>query len=179
MTWSPLALWAAVERFAHARGAVPGTFLWNLSQGSVVPGPSELLMVPLAIADPPRTTVLAVAAWTGSVIGGCVAYGIGALAFEPLAKPVLMLLGVNDAMIVQVTTLMAKYGWLLIVGSTVTPISAKVIMITAGATGLPFSGFIAGLAAGRLLRYTIIVALLRASAGPLHRLREQLLHRPA
>lgn len=179
MTWSLSALWAAVERFAHARGAVPGTFLWNLSQGSVVPGPSELLMVPLAIADPPRTTVLAMAAWTGSVIGGCVAYGLGALAFEPVAKPVLMILGVNDAMIAQVTELMAAYGWLFIMGSTLTPISAKVIMITAGATGLPFPGFVVALAAGRLLRLTIIVALLRASAGPLHRLRERLLHRPA
>lgn len=177
MSWTVSSLWAAVERFAHARGAVPGTMLWNFAQGSVVPGPSELLFVPLAIADPPRTKVLAVAAWTGSMLGGCVAYAIGALAFEPVARPLLSLLGIGDDAIARVTTLMAQYGWLFIVGSTLTPISTKAVMITAGATGLAFPSFMAALAAGRALRYTLLVLLLRVSEGPLHRFRERMLAR--
>ena len=174
MRWSLPVIWAAVERFAHARGAIPGTFFWNFAQGSVVPGPAELLLLPLAIADPPRTTVLALAAWSGSMVGGCVAYAIGALAFEPVARPLLALLGIGDATIAQATTLMAAYGWLFIMVSTLTPVSTKVVMITAGATGLPFTGFLAALAAGRALRYTIIVLLLRAGEGPLHRLRARM-----
>lgn len=170
-------MWAAVERFAHARGAIPGTMLWNFAQGSVVPGPSELLFVPLAIADPPRAKYLALAAWTGSMFGGCVAYLLGALAFEPVARPLLGFLGIGDASIAQVTSLMARYGWLVIMGSTLTPISTKAVMITAGATGLPFPGFIAALAAGRALRYVIILWLLRAGEGPLHRMREKMLAR--
>ena len=169
------ALWTAVERFAAARGAVPGTFLWNFGPGAVLPGPSELVMLPLAIADPTRTTVLAVAAWGGSVLGAAVAYGIGALAFEPVAKPLLALLGVGDARFAEVVALLARYGWLLIMVSTLTPISTKAIMITAGATGLPFAGFMAANAFGRLVRYVIIVVLLRATAGPLLQLRERVL----
>lgn len=177
MAWSLSSLWAAVERFAHARGAVPGTFCWNLAQGAVVPGPSELLLLPLAIADPPRAPTLAVAAWTGSVLGGCVSYAIGALAFDPIARPLLSLLGIGDEGLLQVTTLMAKYGWLFILGSTLSPLSTKAVTIAAGATGLPFGGFLATLCAGRLIRFTGIVLLLRASAGPLHRLRARLLQR--
>jgi membrane protein YqaA with SNARE-associated domain len=169
------ALWTAVERFAAARGAVPGTFLWNFGQGAVLPGPSELVMLPLAIADPTRTTVLAVAAWGGSVLGAAMAYGIGALAFEPVAKPLLALLSVGDARFAEVVALLARYGWLMIMVSTLTPISTKAIMITAGATGLPFAGFMAANAFGRLIRYVIIVVLLRATAGPLLQLRERVL----
>ena len=170
------ALWTAVERFAAARGAVPGTFLWNFGQSALLPGPSELVMLPLAIADPTRTSALAVAAWGGSVMGGAVAYGIGALAFEPVAKPLLTLLGVGDAGFAEVVALLARYGWMLIVVSTLTPISTKAIMITAGATGLPFSSFMVAHAFGRLIRYAIIVVLLRATAGPLLRLRQRVLH---
>jgi len=179
MSWSLPALWAAVERFAHARGAVPTTFAWNLGQASVVPGPSELLMLPLAIADPERTNVLATVACLGSVLGGCLAYWLGAVAFDPVGRPLLALLGVGDAGIARAIELMARYGWLLIVSSTLTPISSKAIMITAGATGLSFPGFLAALVAGRVLRYTLIVVLLRASAGPMHQLRARLLDRRA
>jgi membrane protein YqaA with SNARE-associated domain len=168
-------LWAGVERFAHARGAVPGTFLWNLGQGSVVPGPAELLLVPLAIADPPRAPRLAAAAWAGSVLGGCVAYAIGALAFDPIARPLLSLLGFGDDTLRTVTSMMARYGWLFILGSTLTPLSTKAIAITAGFTGLPFTAFGASLGVGRLLRFGLVVLLLRASSGPLHRWRERLL----
>jgi membrane protein YqaA with SNARE-associated domain len=175
MTWSLASVWAAVERFAHARGAVPGTFVWNVAQGSVVPGPSELLFLPLAIADPPKTNRLAAAALTGSIIGGSIAYAIGALAFEPVARPLLALLGIGDDSMVRVTELMARYGWLFIMGSTLTPLSTKAVTITAGATGLPFPGFVAALAAGRLVRYAMLLLILRASAGPLHQLRMSLL----
>lgn len=171
------ALWAAVERFAHARGAVPVTFAWNLSQGSVVPGPSELLMVPLSIADPRRTTALALAALIGSVLGGFLAYWLGATAFEPVGRPLLAFLGVGDVGVAKATALMARYGWLIIVGSTLTPLSTKAITITAGATGMPFPLFAIALIAGRTFRYGLIVLLLRASEGYLHRLRQRMLGR--
>lgn len=170
-------MWAAVERFAHARGALPVTFAWNLGQGSVVPGPAELLLLPLAIADPRRTTVLAMAAFLGSVLGGCLAYWLGAAAFEPVGRPLLAFIGVGDAGIATAIGLMTRYGWLLIVGSTLTPLSTKVVSITAGATGMPFPLFAITLVAGRALRYVLIVLLLRASEGHLHRLRGTLLKR--
>ncbi len=171
--WS--SLWAAVERFAHARGAIQATFLWNLGQGSVVPGPAELLLVPLAIAEPARAWPLAIAATSGSVLGGCIAFWIGVAAFAAVGKPVLATFGISDATLAQAMALMASHGWLFIVGSTLTPISTKAASIGAGAVGMPFPVFALALGAGRVLRFTLDVLLLRAGAGLLHRLRQRML----
>ncbi len=170
-----LALWAAIERFAHARGAIPAVFLWNLGQGSVVPGPAELLLVPLAVADPPRAPRLALAAALGSILGGCIAYWIGVAAFTAVGKPVLLFLGVSDTMLASAMAMMVKHGWLFILGSTLTPLSTKAISIGAGAVAMPFPLFALALAVGRTLRFSLDVVLLRASAGVLHRLRLRLL----
>ena len=164
-------LWRAIERFAHARGALPATLLWNFGQGSVVPGPAELLLVPLAVADPPRRWPLVAAATTGAVIGGCISYWIGASAFETMGRPLLAFLGIGDATVARVLDLMQRYGWLFIVGSTLTPISTKVVCLAAGSAGMPFPLFAVALTLGRGLRFSADVLLLRASAGALERLR--------
>ncbi len=177
MTWSWSALWAAVERLAHARGAVPATFLWNFGQGSVVPGPAELLLVPLAIADPPRAWRLAVAAMAGSILGGCVAFWLGVAAFATVGEPLLDLLGISDATLARAIELMARHGWLFIVGSTLTPISAKAVSIGAGAVGMSFPLFALALGAGRVARFSIDVLLLRVSAGALQRFRRRMFDR--
>ncbi|HYW51649.1 MAG TPA: VTT domain-containing protein [Gemmatimonadaceae bacterium] len=165
------ALWTAVERFAHARGALMATFLWNFGQASVVPGPAELLLVPLAVADPPRRWQLVTVASIGSVLGGCVTYWIGSAAYESVGRPMLAFFGVGDAAVSRVTALMLRYGWAFIVVSTLTPISTKAVSIGAGSLGLPFPLFVSALAVGRSLRFTLDVLVLRASADALQRLR--------
>lgn len=169
------ALWAAVERFAHARGALPAVFLWNLGQGSVVPGPVELLLVPLAVADPPRAWRLAGAATVGSILGGCIAYWLGRAAFSTVGQPLLLFLGVSDATLAKAIAMMVQHGWLFILGSTLTPLSTKAVSIGAGAVGMAFPMFAIALAVGRMLRFSLDVVLLRASAGVLYRLRMRLL----
>ncbi len=167
-SWS--AVWAAVERFAHARGALPATFAWNLAQGAVMPGPADLLIVPLGIADPPRAWHLAIAATVGSVLGGLIAWWLGAAAFDTVGRPLLLHIGVAPATLLRAMSLMREYGWLFIVGSALTPISAKVVCISAGATGMPVGAFAGALTLGRGLRYGAIAILLRTTSGPLHRL---------
>jgi membrane protein YqaA with SNARE-associated domain len=177
MTASWRAAWAAVERAAHTRGAVPATFFWNLAQGSVVPGPAELVLLPLALADPSRAWMLALAATTGSVLGGCIAYWIGAAAFQAVGQPLLALLGISDARLARAMAMMTQYGWWFIVGSTLTPLSTKAVSIGAGAAGVPFPVFAAALAVGRTLRFSFDALLVRASAGVLYRWRQRMLAR--
>jgi membrane protein YqaA with SNARE-associated domain len=177
MTWSWSTLWRVVERFAHARGAVPSTFLWNFAQGSVVPGPAELLLIPLALADRAKAWPLAIAAAAGSVLGGCVAYWLGVAAFATVGKPLLALIGITDAALARAMALMVDHGWLFILGSTLTPISSKAVSIGAGAVGMPFPLFALALGLGRVIRFSIDATLVRASAGLLHRLRFRLFRR--
>jgi membrane protein YqaA with SNARE-associated domain len=154
-------LWRRVEHFAHARGAVPATFLWGLAQGSVVPGPSELMLIPLAAADPPKAWRLAAAAVAGSTLGGCVAFWIGAATFEALGKPLMAFLGISGATLAYAMTMMTKYGALFVIGSTLTPISAKAVSIAAGASGMVFPQFALSLLLGRAVRYFADVLMLR------------------
>lgn len=173
LSWS--ALWATVERFAHARGAIPAVFLWNLGQSSVVPGPAELLLVPLAAADPPRAWRLAAAAFAGSILGGCVAYWLGVAAFATVGRPILTLLGVSDTTLASAMSMMATHGFLFVLGSTLSPLSTKAVSIGAGAVAMSFPAFATALILGRAVRFSADVLLLRASAGILHRLRLRIL----
>lgn len=150
---------------------MPATLLWNLGQGSVVPGPAELLLVPLAVADPPRRWPLVVAATTGAAIGGCISYWIGASGFDTLGRPLLAFLGIGNETVTRVLDLMQRYGWLFIVASTLTPISTKMVCLAAGSAGMPFPLFALALTIGRGLRFSADVLLLRAGAGLLQRLR--------
>lgn len=177
MRFSLAATWAAVERLAHTRGAVPVTFAWNLGQGSVVPGPSELLVIPMVLAYPERGWRIAAAATAGSVLGGCMAWWLGATAFESIGRPLLAHVGVADDTLTRAMALLAQYGAPFVLGSTLTPISAKAVSIGAGAAGMPLPLFALALTAGRALRFSVDVLLLRASAGLLHRLRLRLLQR--
>jgi membrane protein YqaA with SNARE-associated domain len=171
------AAWSSIERFAHARGAVPATMLWSLAQGSVVPGPAELLLLPLALADPARAWGLALAAATGSILGGCVAYWIGAAAFLALGKPLLAMIGVSDATLASAMTLLARHGAWFVLGSTLTPLSTKAVSIGAGAVGVPFPVFALALGLGRSIRFSVVALLARAGGGALHRWRTRLLKR--
>jgi membrane protein YqaA with SNARE-associated domain len=169
------ALWAALVRFAHARGAIPAVFLWNLGQGSVVPGPVELLLIPLAAADPPRAWRLSASALAGSVLGGCIAFALGGAAFAAVGKPLLHVLGISDATLARAMAMMVRHGWLFVLGSTLTPLSTKAVAVGAGAVSMPFPTFALALLVGRALRFSLDVLLLRAGAGVLHRLRLRLL----
>ena len=112
-----------------------------------------------------------------SITGGCIAYALGAAAFASIGKPLLEAIGVGDETLARIMALMLQHGWLFVIGSALTPVSAKALAITAGAVTMPFPVFALALTAGRVLRYSIIVLLLEASAGTLLRLRMQLLKR--
>jgi membrane protein YqaA with SNARE-associated domain len=151
----------ALHRWAESGWAGAATGTWELLQSSVVPGPSGVVFAPLAVADPPRAPRLAAWSLAGSVLGGCIAYLIGAHAFDELGRTMLAAVGVSDARIASSEALFDRYGWLLVFASTISPLSAKLTCIAAGAFGLPFVQFLPALAFGRALRFGILVVLLR------------------
>jgi membrane protein YqaA with SNARE-associated domain len=152
---------AALHRWAESGWAGAATLTWELLQSSVVPGPSGVVFAPLAVADPPRAPRLAVWGLAGSVLGGCIAYLIGAHAFDELGRTVLSAVGVSDARIASSQVMFERYGWMLVFASTISPLSTKLTCIAAGAFGLSFVQFILALVVGRALRFGILVVLLR------------------
>ena len=152
---------AALHRWAESGWAGTATAAWELCQSSILPGPSGVVFIPLAIADPPRAPRLAVWGLAGAVAGGCIAYAIGAHAFDALGRPMLSALGVNEARIAASEVAFARHGWWLVFVSTISPLSTKLTCVAAGAFGLPLVQFLPALFIGRAIRFAVLTVLLR------------------
>jgi len=158
---------AALHRWAESGWAGAATATWELLQSAILPGPSGVVFFPLAIADPPRAPRLAVWGLAGAVVGGCIAYAIGAHAFDALGRPMLSALGVGEAKIAASEAAFARHGWLLVFASTISPLSTKLTCIAAGAFGLPLVQFVPALFIGRAIRFGVLTVLLRFAGDQL------------
>ncbi|HUQ81881.1 MAG TPA: VTT domain-containing protein [Gemmatimonadaceae bacterium] len=167
---------AALHRWAESGWSGTATAVWELLQGSFMPGPSGIVFAPLAVADPPRAPRLAVWALAGAVAGGCIAYLIGARAFDEIGRPVLSMLGVSPARLASSERMFDRHGWLIVFVSTISPLSTKLTCIAAGAFGLTFPVFLPALAVGRAIRFAVLTILLRLTG---ERLLPRLLKRHA
>ena len=107
------------------------------------------------------TTRLAVWAFAGAVAGGCIAYLIGAHAFDTVGRPLLTALDVGDARVAASEAAFGRHGLLLVFVSTVSPLSTKLTCVAAGAFGLPFAQFFLALLIGRAIRFAVLTLLLR------------------
>jgi membrane protein YqaA with SNARE-associated domain len=151
---------AWLMRLAQSRGAVPATFLYNLAQSVVLPGPSDTLFLPLAIAEPRRAIPLALTVLTAGTIGSSIAWAVGAGVLGGVAG-----LGVPPEWLASARTTMEDKGWLFIALSPLTPISSKLMGYGAGAVGMSWASFMLPLTLGRLLRYAVLVPLIRRGFG--------------
>ena len=131
----------------------------------MVPGPTDVVFVPLGIADPGRVLRLALWATAGATLGGLVAYAIGVFAFPELGRPLLELFGVSERVLAASRETFVRRGWMLVLLSTVSPLSSKVVCLAAGAFGVPVWQFVPALAMGRFARFGTLGVLIRL-AGP-------------
>jgi membrane protein YqaA with SNARE-associated domain len=152
---------AALHRWAESGWSGTATATWEIFQSSVVPGPSGAVFAPLAVDDPDRAARLAVWATVGAIAGGCIAYLIGAEAFEGIGRPVLSTLGVSAATLASSEAMFERHGWLLVFVATISPLSTKLTCIAAGAFGLPLPQFLPALMVGRAVRFAVLTVLLR------------------
>ena len=158
-----LRLLAALRRWAESGWGGPAVGSWALLQGSVVPGPSEALLVPLGLADPPKVLPLAAWATLGATLGGVLAYVIGATALDSVAVPLARLFGVSAAEFEARRTLFEQRGWLVVLFSTLSPLPTKFVCMAAGAFGVPPFTFTLALGAGRAARFTAVSLVIRVA----------------
>jgi membrane protein YqaA with SNARE-associated domain len=152
---------AQLHRVAEAGWAATAVGVWAFLQASVVPGPVDGVLVPLGLADPRRAWRFAWSALAGSTLGALVAYTIGAVAFESVGRALLGWMGVSTAEVEHFRGLFKQKGLWLVLLSTVTPLSGKLVAIAAGAFGIPMLPFLATMGIGRGVRYGVIAAVVR------------------
>jgi membrane protein YqaA with SNARE-associated domain len=147
--------------WAESGWAGPALLTWGIMQSSVVPGPTDGLLIPLALSHPRRTWRFVLWAIAGSVLGGLIAFLIGRFCFDEVGRPLLNWVGVGDGRLGAARGLFQRWGWLLVAGVALFPLSTKAVSILAGAFGVPVLVFAAALAAGRVARFSIDALALR------------------
>ena len=118
-------------------------------------------MAALLAVDLGVRTGLAAWATFGATAGGLIAYAIGAFAFESVGRPLVSLFGVGPERWASFESLFLRRGAMLVLLSTLSPLSTKFVCIGAGAFGVPFGPFALALAAGRAGRFAVVGLVLR------------------
>lgn len=105
-----------------------GLFIVAFMESSFFPVPPDLLLIPLALADPANALLFAAIATAGSVSGSLVGYYIGKWGGRPLLIKV-----IGKRRTAKVHNYFSKYGDWAIGIAGFTPIPYKVFTIAAGA----------------------------------------------
>lgn len=154
-------LFAWLHALAERGWAATAIGTWSFLQSALVPGPVDALLVPLGLADPPKAYRFAWAAVFGAVIGTLVGYIAGALAFDTVGLFVLNLFGVEGPGVDIWRARFQRQGWWVVFLSTVTPVSAKLVSVAAGAFGVPLWQFVGAMFVGRAIRFLTIAFVVR------------------
>ncbi len=144
-------------------GERPGA-MWALAavafvESSVFPIPPDVLLIPMVLAARAKWWRMAAVCTVASVLGGVAGYGIGALLFDAVGRPVLEFYGQGGAF----ETFRQSYNELgawIVAGAGVTPFPYKVITIASGATGLDMGVFMTASVLSRGLRFFLEAWLL-------------------
>jgi membrane protein YqaA with SNARE-associated domain len=151
----------ALHDWARSGWARSAVFTWAFVNGAVIPGPSDALLIPLGLARPTRAYALAWWTTLGAVLGGFVAYAIGAVAFTQLGLPLLHLLGATPTVLDSTRALFATKGWIVVVLGSLPLASPKIVSIAAGAFGVPLWQFALALVGVRLARFMVEATIVR------------------
>ena len=171
-------MYAALHRWGESGWAGSAVGGWGVLQGSVVPGPSDAVLIPLGLADPRRALTLAAWATAGATVGGLIAYAIGAQLLSGVDNSIVSWLGISPESWESRRAQFEDRGWILVALSTISPLSTKVVCFGAGAFGVPAGEFFLALLVGRGARFLAVGLMLRFAGKGVRRAFERWLGRP-
>ena len=127
-----------------------GLFIMALAESVFSPILPDLLLIPMAIANPQNAIYYGMVATVGSVLGGLIGYGIGKTWGLPVIRRFIPV-----AYIEQMRLLADQYGvWAVYIGALL-PIPYKVITLTAGMFHIRLPIFILASVIGRAKRFLL------------------------
>lgn len=130
----------------------------SFAESSFFPIPPDVMLAPMALAQPQRAWHFAMLTSLASVVGGVAGYFIGAFAFE-FIEPVLHSAGYWDSYL-QAREWFVEWGFWMIFLAGFSPIPYKIFTITAGVIGMAFLPFLLASLVGRSARFFLVAGLM-------------------
>lgn len=122
--------------------------------------PPEVFMTPPIIANKKRAVPITIATSLGSIVGGAIAYMIGAWLWDSVGLWLINTFSNPELIENAIKPMFSKYGILIIVLTAVTPIPYKLLALWLGFIGYPIWIFLGVSAIFRTGRFVTVAALL-------------------
>jgi membrane protein YqaA with SNARE-associated domain len=131
----------------------------SFAESSVFPIPPDVMLIPMALANPRRAWYYAMVCTVTSVAGGLVGYAIGALLYDSVGQWLINLYGYADK-VEGFRAAYAEYGAWIILLKGLTPIPYKVVTITSGFANYNVFLFVIFSIIARSMRFFLLALLL-------------------
>jgi len=169
------ALYDWVLRQAEKPYAAWILFALATAEASIFPLPPDVLLLPMAIARRDKAWRLAAVCTTGSVLGGLIGYGIGALAMATIVQWIVNTYHLQNAF-QTFHDQFNKWGVWIILAKGLTPIPFKLVTIASGVAGLNLVAFFLACIITRGVRFFLIAGLVRQFGEPIRTFIEKYLN---
>lgn len=128
------------------------------AESSFFPLPPDLLLLPMAIAQPKKVWRYALICTVSSVIGGILGYYIGYAFYETIGDKIIRYLGLQEGFN-DFKSACVNNAFLLIAGKGLTPIPYKIVTIVSGMLKVDMTVFLAGSIIARATRFFMWAAI--------------------
>src|SRR5690606_10341944 len=147
-------------------------FWVSFSESVFFPIPPDVMLAPMALAQPQSAWRLALLTTLASVVGGALGYALGYWLFEPVVVPLVETLHLQAKLEVARGWFLEYGVWIVFIAGF-SPIPYKVFTITAGVMQMAFIPFLVASAVGRGGRFFLVAGLMRWGGEKMqNRLRE-------
>ena len=159
-------LYDRVIRLSESQHALPTLAAVSFAESSFFPIPPDVILVPMALAQPHRARLYALVCTIASVAGGLVGYAIGALLYDTLGHWLISIYGYAEG-VEAFRAAYAKWGAWIILIKGLTPIPYKIVTIASGFAGYDLLMFTLLSVVTRGARFFLEAELLRIYGDPI------------
>ena len=165
-------LYDRVIRLSESRHALPTLAAVSFAESSFFPVPPDVILVPMALAQPQKARLYALVCTIASVTGGLVGYAIGALLYDTLGQWLISVYGYADG-VEGFRAAYATWGAWIILIKGLTPIPYKIVTIASGFAGYDLLMFTLLSVVTRGARFFLEAELLRIYGNPVRNFVEE------
>lgn len=140
---------------AKSPNAERALFAISFAESSFFPLPPDLLLGPMAAAEPSKWLRYALVCTVASVLGGLLGYAIGMFLMDQVGRHVMDFFGYSGRREMELRAFYADYGAWFILIKGLTPIPYKLVTILSGAMHFSLPIFVGASALTRGLRFIV------------------------